>query len=314
MNLTHHERFLFLAGLASQEVEEAARRELTDEQSCLSLAIRDLLVPGDSQADLLNLSRVDVQPLPSHPIRHLWRQKAQGRWISRLLIAAFCIAIGSYSAWAVISTPILSDPLTSGWFNSKLWLPPPDKIAGSGVRAEEGFLRLVNRGYLRPRQELPSQYELEFDWKWSQLGLNPQYAEHLTLAIRTTGDANVNRPHEAADGIIIKFNAWGGYINIAEPDGNELARTASASTPFPAEKWHRIRVLDDGERISIYVTGPLITPGIEGKALLEFRPMSKPPGPRFAIYNRELVGFPHESMIRNLVVREYKKSAETKSP
>ncbi|MFM8251952.1 MAG: hypothetical protein ACKOBW_10195 [Planctomycetota bacterium] len=309
MSLTQQERFFFLAGLASPEVDQAARQELSDERSSLSLAVKELGEENDSRSVIRNLvlQATETKTATDGPRRQA-PNVTLGRAAS-LVIAACLLTLGSYTAWAIITTPLLSDPLNRGWFNSKVWLPPTDKIEGSGVRAEEGFLRLVNRGYLRPRQEMPAAYELEFDWKWSQLGLNPEYAEHLTIVVRTNAEPSENRPYEATNGVLIKLNAWGGYINVADPDGNEFARTPSASTPFPAEKWHRIRIRDDGERISIDVTGPLIPESKDGQPLLECRHVSKQLGPRFAIYNRELVGFPHESMIRNLVVRELKKAA-----
>ena len=308
MKLSQRDRFLYWAGQATEEIRRAALEELNDPHSELSRAIEELrheALEGGPTVDLTfayQTIAVAERDLNSRHHRRSWLKST-----AIVLTACLLLSATTYTGWAMWSRPLLEDSFHNGWFNSQLWQPPPPQIREGGVRAEEGFLRLVNRGYLRPRQEIPVAFELECDWKWIQLGLNPQYAEHLSVAIRSQGNPAQKRPYEAVDGIIIKFNAWGGYINIATIDGQELARTPSASVPLPADQWHRVRIVDDGKRISIFVSGPAITDRDPKQAILECRHETPEPGSRFSIYNRELVGFPHESCIRNLQVRAIEK-------
>ena len=106
-------------------------------------------------------------------------------------------------------------------------MPPPVVLveAKGGIWAEPGYLRIVNRAYLVPRREFTEPIDLQFEWKWSQLGGDPQYADHLSVAIRTNATPNETFFYEVSDGLIIKFNAWGGYINIQDRLGNSLAST-----------------------------------------------------------------------------------------
>lgn len=247
--------------------------------------------------------RPDDQTVLSRSVNKTFNFVARHRVLAITVLVSFIVATTATAGWLIINAPLLEDSLTTGWFNAKLWLPPPEEIKDGGLRAEKGYLRFVNRGYLRPRQEFPEGIDIQFEWKWIQLGLDPRYADHLSVAIRTNGMPNTRFFNEASDGLVVKLNAWGGYINIMDPDGSDLARTPSGRVPLPAEEWHHVRITDDGEIISVYVTGPLIQQPEDGKPLLEYRHPTSQGGRRFAIYNRELVSFPHESCVRNLTVR-----------
>lgn len=233
------------------------------------------------------------------------------RTTAAMILAGVLVTTGgAFAAWTyLVGHPLLADDFSKAWFDSRKWSPPPEAIKEGGVRAEKGHLRLVNRGYLVPVREFEDPIQIDLEWKWNQLGLNPLYAEHLTIALRTSGKPSAF-PHEVQDGILVKFNAWGGVVRIETPEGKVLASTALSEAPrtipMPAEQWHRLRVSDDGKTIRVGFAAE-DKPEVElDSILLTYEPTEKLVGKKFAIYNRELVSFPHESCIRKLVVQKPK--------
>lgn len=204
----------------------------------------------------------------------------------------------------------LLEATDTGWFDSKMWLPPPDWIKAGGVKAEPGHCRLVNRGYLITRPDFPHPIELNLDWKWVQLGILPQYADFLTIVLRTSGEPERQSPYEIHDGVAIRFVAWAGTVSIWRLGENPArdVKTEHGKLPMPADAWHRIRVTDDGETIAVYVSGPAIKPDREAKPVLTARVPGKFAGRKIAISNRELTaGIPHESYVRKLSIRTLEK-------
>ena len=292
-------RFL-LRDLPSQRLHEIQQLVDTDEEFAARVEVNRFMIEAIAGVEC-GFDR--DKPATSFP-----RARRVGRFISRYRVLAMVmlgivvLATTATATWFIWNAPLMKDDLSSGWFDASVWRPPPAEIEEGGVRAERGCVRLVNRGYLSPRREFAEPIDLRFEWKWVQLGLNPHYAEHLSVALRTEGVPNKSFFWEASDGLIVKFNAWGGFVNIMDSQGNELARTPTRSHPIPAEEWHKIRITDDGEEISVYLSGPLIQPAGADTPALRLRHRSQGAGRHIAIYNREQTGVPHESCIRNFVI------------
>lgn len=259
-----------------------------------------------------NLSSHDEAPSSSPvPPKQIWHSRAVLKHpiiLATVLLVAFGgSAIAGW--WYLIDRPLLADEFAMGWFDSSKWMPPPAFIKAGGIRADKGAVRLVNRGYLVPRAEFDGPIDLRFEWKWSLLGLNPSYSETLTVGVRTSGEASLSNYNELKDGMGVNFNAWGGFVEFSDKDESHPSLLSTQhlqpriAYPMPAEQWHKIRVTDDGTTINVYIAGPEIPKFAWENPVLSYVPKVKLTGKRFAIYNRELVAFPHESQIRNLEVR-----------
>lgn len=238
------------------------------------------------------------------------RPKKSKRLIALAVLLIVVFSGGGVAAYQYLfQSTLLSDDFQGGWFDSDKWLPPPENIKDGGIRAELGHLRMVNRGYIVPRREFPEPIQIDLEWKWNQLGLNPLYSDILTIALRTDGTAR-KYSHDVEEGILVQFNAWGSFIQIATPDGKLLATTSKSETlkihAMPAEQWHKVRVIDDGKSIHASFSAQGNSIDSLEETVLVYEVKENLGGKRFAIYNRELVAFPHESCIRNLTVKQIK--------
>lgn len=130
------------------------------------------------------------------------------------------------------------------------------------------------------------------------------YADHLVVVLRTTGEADRERPFEAKDGVMVRFNAWTGQVYIdAEPNNRHYAATAPGSIKMSPEAWHHIRITDDGRNVAVYMSGPAVADESSDTPILSAECPDVGVAGHIAIYNREeLAGIPHESYIDNVVV------------
>jgi len=247
-----------------------------------------------------------------------------GRFVSTRLRRALTIAalglalltgIG-WTTWAFLyDPPLLQDDFNDRSFDANLWMPQPEVDRRfkepMGVSERNRYLKLVNRGFLITRREFRESISLSFDWSWSELSpmLDPLYADILTVALRTTGNASPRHPYEISDGLLVVFYVWGPFMQIRQRlDGQDTVlgstEDAGLKLPIPADEWHKIRITDDGETISVYMYGPEIGDRFTEKPLLQVRCPQKFEGHHIAIYNREFLNeTPHESLIDNVVVR-----------
>ena len=291
----------FVSGSASAHLQEGLSSQLT-----IDIDLRE-------RVELTRFLAESIGAIPTiqPPIRrrHVPRLFAN-RLVASIAVILFAVTTAAAAWYFLVDKPLLSDDFKDGWFDSELWLPPPDTIKGGGLREERGHLRLINRGYLVPRKEFDGPVELSFEWKWTQIGLDPLYADNLTVAMRTSGMDGGAPYHEVRDGVLINFNAWGGDIRHVTPGGKSIASTRlrenPAKLPMPAETWFRIRITDDGKTISVFMAGPEIDQAHWEKPVMRIVSNGPAVGKRFAIYNRELMSDPHESYVRNLQLKRLK--------
>lgn len=304
-DITDRDLVRFVFGQADEELAARIAAEqgadpLLDRRIRLRQALAGTFEPRPPQvenkvAELRSMSR--RFQLPTHRI-------LVGIAICALLSGT---ALGGYLY--LTNDRLLVDNFDRGWFDLQKWLPQPEFIKDGGVRAEKGAVRLVNRGYLIPRAEIDGPIELQLEWKWSMLGLKPSYSDSLNIALRASGEVSLSNFNEPADGVWISFNASGGFIEFRGQDPAARALLAThqlqprVDYPMPADQWHKVRITDDGKTVSVYFAGPQIPQSAWENPVLVYTPKEPPAGKRFAIYNRELVAFPHESFVRNLEVR-----------
>jgi hypothetical protein len=227
-----------------------------------------------------------------------------GRRAALVLIAAGVAGTG-WAGWSVLRPrPLLEDNFNDRWFDPRLWTCPRPI-----VREENGYLRLLNRGYIVTTKEFRGPIALAFDWRPIDLDGHPEYRDILTVALRTTGTPRSKHSYEAVDGILVKIDSQGGRVtaSIASPSSIEslqLRLMDAGTLPIPADEWHRVRITDDGTNIAVFVAGPEIR-GADGEnPVISIAYSGHLEGRRIALYNRELVGgVLHESHIDNLVVR-----------
>ncbi len=232
------------------------------------------------------------------------KRTSRGRAI-RLVGCLALVVAGLGAAWTAFGPrPLLSDNFNDGWFDSSLWLPPSVFSRSMGVKEQHGYMRLLNRGYLVTRAEFADPISVQFDWSWSDFGENPLYADHLAVVLRTAAEPDADHAFEAKDGVMVKFNAWSGAVEIwAQPDGANRGSTKSGSLKLAPDVWHHLRITNDGERVAVYVTGPAVGDHDNDGPVLEVRCPTAPTARHVAIYNREqLAAIPHESYIDNVVI------------
>jgi hypothetical protein len=172
------------------------------------------------------------------------------------------------------------------------------------VKAERGYLALVNRGSVRSQREFTGPVDLTFEWRWRDLAGHPLYSEDFSVALRTSGRHGEARPFLALDGVVVTFLTYPGRISISSAAENKtLAQTADGSFPLAADAWHRVRVTDDGTEVAVYVEGPEVPPGDRSAPAARVRCPGVRGGSHIGLFNREAVaGVPHESNVRNLAV------------
>ncbi|MBS0263498.1 MAG: hypothetical protein JSS02_16275, partial [Planctomycetes bacterium] len=216
--------------------------------------------------------------------------------LAGLLIVFFSSLAGGSWIWLVPHS-LLQDNFNDNWFDSRIWDFPPTSETGQGVIEADGHMKLLNRGYLISQAEFNGAIDLSFDWRWSNLGLNPVYADHLVVVLRSTGKPNVEYPFEIEDGVRLRFNAWTGKVEldlVHEP--GTLQATELGVVKLPAEIWHHIRITDDGDNIAVFISGPDGPTPADGSPIFAAACRTKDLTGHIVFYNREYVGgVPHES-------------------
>ncbi len=296
---------------------ESPARQLADAVGRLNAQAIDLTkIPG--LADVLAAEEAacmpDASPAPApQPGAHARNGVAAVRLAGtqpppRLRRKAFLVASFallaltgmSWGAWVWLTPePLLFDRCDRRWFDATVW--HSDRPI---VRAERGYLALLDRGAFHSREEFHVPIALTFEWRWRDLAGYPHYGENFSVALRTTGAHVKAYPFEAADGVVVNFLTYPARIDIITPLNTvRLAATRDGAFPFAADEWHRIRITDDGETIAVYVQGPEIDRKYTSMPALSLCCPDKGEGHCVGFYNREMVGgVPHESHIRNIKV------------
>jgi len=222
------------------------------------------------------------------------------RWVAAVLLIT---ATGfGWAGWRLaFPPPLIEDHFRGSRLDSRIW-----RCERAQVKQEDGHVRLTNRGYLVTREHYREPIEISFRWKFLELGEQPLYWEHLTVALRTSGLPQAEYPHEVQDGIAIKFNTVSGAVEVLYPPDNAIQfSTGQEKARFLADTWYDIQITDDGETVAVYCEGPGMSQDSSRKPLLTVHCPAASPQHHIAFYNRELVGgIPHETHISYFAVRK----------
>ncbi|CAN5392266.1 hypothetical protein BH10PLA2_BH10PLA2_23690 [soil metagenome] len=231
----------------------------------------------------------------------------------KTLVAAAVAAIvtfvagGVWAGWSYLHRPLLEDHFLRRTFDSLRWAAPRPQ-----VRPEYVYIKLTNRGYLVTQQEFEGPIELSFRWRWLDLAENPLYSDNLTVTLRTTGEPSEESPFNIKDGVMVVFSTYDSRVMvtgkpIADPPGVPHViqrRTEMGQVPMPSERWHDIRIRDDGTTIQVFVSGPELPSENAKKSVLSVSWPLKERGRKIAFFNREMLKWAaHESHITDVVVR-----------
>jgi len=221
------------------------------------------------------------------------------RWVAAVLLIA---ATGfGWAGWRLaFPPPLMEDHFRGRRLDSRIW-----RCERERVKQEDGYVRLTNRGYLVTKEHYPGPIEISFRWKFLDLGEQPLYWEHLTVALRTSGLPQPQYPHEVLDGIAVKLNAVSGAVQVTLPPEKEVQFSAAREKArFLADTWYDVRITDDGETVAIYCEGPGMPEDASRNPLLLAHCPAASPQHHIALYNRELVaGIPHESHLNYFAVK-----------
>ena len=152
---------------------------------------------------------------------------------------------------------------------------------------------LLNRGYAITREQFSGGVAIEFDWRWE--GDQGTYCDDLTVCVRTRGRPDPKWSHEAQDGIAIRFSPEEGQISLIDRQSGHSYGYGQGPN-MQAEKWHRVRIEDDGTHVVIFfedLQTPVVITEVYSQSAASF----------IAIYNREPVGGIRKmSLVDNLIV------------
>lgn len=297
---TDRELIRYVLGDARPElasaIEEQAKtdRALADELDLLSLGTGAAMPPTEGWPAVL-----PARPAHTSPLRHL---RAARRW----LVAASLLLVVAGTAWAAYTVlaprPLLQENFDREWIDPTKW---DIRRGRPGIRAIDGYLRLRNRGSLVTFDDFREPVEIAFDWRWLDHAEEPLYAEHLEVALRTTGRHKATHNFLILDGVIVQLHVRTGQVRVysrAEPE--YVAVSPDGSAVMPADRWHHVRITDDGTIVSVYLSGPQIDRMYATTPLVQARPPGAFSSHRIAFYNREIVSkATHESHIDNIVIR-----------
>lgn len=269
----------------------------------------------DFRAELSALSALGMaaatEPIvtPAPPAHRTIRRRSfrrQAALAAGVLLAVGGIAWGSYEL--LRERPLLEDDFGKKTISNANWEP---HLGRKGVSASDGYLRLLNRGSVATRREFNEPIEIELDWKWIDLAQWPLYAEIFSVCLRTNGEHKKEHAYEILDGLKIEFNAVEGRVRAVRagvPDPSLLKAAALDSTPFTPGEWYHLRLVDDGQIVSVYLSGPSIDPKFKKEPVLTVAIPEGLTGKRIALFNREYVsGTNHESQVDNVRVRALRK-------
>lgn len=169
---------------------------------------------------------------------------------------------------------------------------------------EGGQLVLGNRVYAFLREDFPGGVEMSFEWCWDDMGGGGEYADHLCILLRSSGSVSDKRPFLPLDGVYIVVDAGYGTLNIHKVTDGKVERLVEEKRfrlnevppAIPAGKWYKIKVVDDGAKLTLSLNNVALSATYE---------RSDAQGKKLALSNREVVGppGPHRSRIRNFVAK-----------
>ena len=226
------------------------------------------------------------------------------RW-KELCVGAAIVALIGFLTFPRPPLELIRDDFSDGWFNGKVWRTTTSRGPTTKVVEEDGVLHLMDRGYLITQGGYQPPYELEFDWQWRRKpeDVDPTYPDSLCVVLRGSGAVSDTPAREAADGVVIRFDAFAGSAEIAAPGAEESWVSTKVPLPMPANEWHHVRIEDDGETLRVYLSGPEIAESVSAAPLLEYDYPDDGKPHRLSIYNRERVGFvSHEAWIDNVLL------------
>ena len=230
-----------------------------------------------------------------------------------------------HSSWGKTSTPLLenqahipqapnttvfAETFAASALNPDRWeviLPSPQDPAkhlfpASQVTLVQGKLSLRNRGYLVTRQEYSANVRICLKWMWqpiqsdfpSDVGV---YADHLAIALHTTGKPHAQWAYDIVDGLVVKFYAGINEVEIIDSFRHERLGIAR-NIALLQWAWHELCVEDAGTEIRVYCNSaqPILQVPITNKPHAKLH--------KIAIYNREPVAMVvKESLIDDLIVQ-----------
>ena len=306
---TNRELARFVLGNASQDEAHAIeRRSAFDGELAAKLRLLGEVAGGDWSPVEVPEASTPTATKGERPRRKHW---SRSQWAAA--IAVVCLGTGlSWAGYHLLAPkPLLSDSFDSDWGDRRLW-ETPRKV----VTVEGGHARLFDRGCLATIAEFPGPLDIRLRWRWTDLGGDFLYRDDLSVALRTTGRPNVERPYEVTDGIIVKFTANGGGISMHAAEGFlPLGNATLPSIPMPAGQWLDLRITDDGETISAYISAPNQRLDDAAQPRLSVRVPATNQSRRIAFYNRERVGYvSHESWIDDILIRKLSVSPPAPGP
>jgi hypothetical protein len=277
----------------------------TDLQQRIELASRSDGLFAAKLSAIEEFKPLNMDDVPS--VVHFDKRARRGRSRSaRRMLAIALVVFGicgiGWAGYEIARTPpLFNDSFGHRTVEYDKWHP---HLGRKGVSAEEGYLRLVNRGSVVTRREFNEPVEITFEWRWIDLGQWPLYSEILHVMLRTTGEHDLESPFEAKDGVCIGFNTVSNSVSVMAPGRKVLESTTGDAAHLPSGTWHRIRILDDGKQVSVFVEGPNVEAKSKKTPLLVVPIPDGLPGKRIGFHNREYVaGINHESHIDNIEVR-----------
>jgi hypothetical protein len=295
VSIENHEFAAFLLGDASDELAARIRAEATTDEG-FAAELGAFAPLGSTIPESLTTTK--AQPKRFRRLRHLGRRSSV---LAAGLLLTLCGAV--WGGYELLRTrPLLEDTFNTGTIEYGKWDP---RLGRKGISARDGYLRLINRGSLVTRQEFDGPIEITFDWRWVDHGEWPLYAETFCVCLRTHGEHKPEHDFAITDGLVIDFNTVEHNLHIGVP-GLASSRTSATPdvAPMPAESWHHIRIVDDGQTVAVFIEGPSIDPRHKREPILTATIPNTLTGQRAAFFNREYVGGTnHESHVDNVKIR-----------
>ncbi len=279
----------FVRGRPSPHTEAIAAQERADEEFAAELAVIRLMTGAADRT---------ASPAPGCVASaRAWLHRYP-RVAAAVLLLAF-LGSGAWAGWAYVHRPLFEDHFRRRTFDANRWLAVRPQL-----RQEYGYMKLTNRGYLVTRPEFDGPIELSFRWRWVDLTENPLYSDDLTVVLRTTGTPEPAMPYEVQDGVKIRFMSYGSRVIVMTPAIRSGVSTPPGAVWMPPDAWMDIRIIDDGQTVTVYVSGSENGGRDPAQPVLVAQRPEAGTLHRIAFYNRELLAMtPHESHITDVVVR-----------
>lgn len=288
-----HEIAAYLLGDAPEDVRARVRAAAEGDPD-----LREQLAALGPLASEAPVSPAPVVAPAVRPRR--WRP-----WGRPTVVAAGVVVAVSGVVWGgyelLRTPPLLQDSFGKRTIEYRTWHP---RLGRKGVSAEDGYLRLLNRGSVVTRREFDVPIEIEFDWRWIDHGQWPLYAEVLSVGLRSTGRQQEEHDYRLKDGFVVEFNCVEHSVRAVAADDMVVVSTSGPdSVPFVPGEWYHVRIADDGAAVSVFVTGPSVDQKYKTQPVLTAPFPSGLTGKRVAFYNREYTAKTnHESQVDNIVI------------